>query len=85
MYNRIHKFIDKNNIDLLQFVFWQQHYSTSYAVLNLTEATMKALDNVYFACGIFVNLQKAFDIVDHSILLSKLCHYRIRELANKWF
>ena len=44
---------------------------------------MKALDNGYFACGIFVNLQKAFDTVDHSILLSKLCHYRIRELANK--
>ena len=85
MYNRIHKFIDKNNIDLLQFVFRQQHYSTSYALLNLTEAAMKALDNGYFACGIFVNRQKAFDIVDHSILLSKLYHYRIRELANKWF
>ena len=85
MYNRIYKFLDKNNIIYsLQFGF-QQHYSTSYALLNLTEAIMKALDDGNFACGIFVDLQKAFDTVDHSILLSKLYHYGIRGLANKWF
>ena len=44
---------------------------------------MKALGNGNFACGIFVVLQKAFDAVDHSTLLSsKLCHYG---LAYKWF
>ena len=46
---------------------------------------MKALDDGIFACGISVDPQTAFDTVDHSILLSKLCHYRIRGLANKWF
>ena len=46
---------------------------------------MKALDDGNFVCGIFLDPQKAFDTVDHSILLSKLCHYRIRGLANKWF
>ena len=46
---------------------------------------IKSLDDGNFACGIFVDLQKAFYTVDHSILLSKLCHYGIRELANKWF
>ena len=41
MYNRIYKFLDKNNIIYsLQFGF-QQHYFTSYALLNLTEAIMK--------------------------------------------
>ena len=54
MYNRIYKFLDKNNIIYsLQFGF-RQHYSTSYALLNLTEAIMKALDDGNFACGIFV-------------------------------
>ena len=79
MYNRIYKFLDKNNIYSLQFGF-RQHYSTSYALLNLTEAIMKALDD-----GIFIDLYKAFDTVDHSILLSKLCHYGIHGLTNKWF
>ena len=46
---------------------------------------MKAPDDGNFACGIFVDLQKAFNTVDHSILLSKLCHYGIRGLTNKWF
>ena len=46
---------------------------------------MKALDDGNFACGIFVNLQKNFDTVDHNILLSKLYHYGIRGLANKRF
>ena len=45
---------------------------------------MKALDDGNFAWGIFVYLQKAFDTVDQSILLSKLSHYGIRGLANKW-
>ena len=46
---------------------------------------MKALDDGNFACGIFVDLHKAFDTVCHSIQLSKLCHYGIRRLANKCF
>ena len=85
MYNRINKVLEKNNIIYsLQFNF-RQHYSTSYGLLNLTEAIMKALGDGNFAYGIFVDLQKAFDNVDHSILLSKLCHYEIRGLTNKWF
>ena len=35
--------------------------------------------------AVFFYLQKAFDTVDHSILLIKLCHYGIRRLINKWF
>ena len=44
-----------------------------------------ALDNSKFACGIFVDFQKAFDTVDHNVLLEKLEHYGVRGLANNWF
>ena len=37
-----------------------------------------ALDNGNFACGVLIDLQKAFDTVNHDILLSKLNHYSIR-------
>ena len=61
------------------------NHSTNHALFSLTEIIREALDNSYFACGIFIDLQKAFDTVDHTILLKKLDHYGIRGLANNWF
>ena len=46
---------------------------------------MKALDESNFACGIFVDLQKAFDTVYHYILSKKLDYYGVRGVSNKWF
>ena len=45
----------------------------------------EALDSGNFACVIFADLQKAFDTVDHQILLKKLEHYGITGRANDWF
>ena len=58
--------------------------STAHAVLVLLKI-LKRQDNKAFAWGFFVVLQKAFDTVDHYILLHKLPHYRIRDKANSWF
>ena len=65
-------------------VFVKQH-STNHALINITENIRSALDSRQFACGIFVDLQKAFDTVDHEILLNKLSHYGIRGIPNSWF
>ena len=87
MYKRLYTFLNKNIIYNLQFGFRQQH-STSHALINITENIRKALDDGNIVCGIFVNLQKAFDTVDHQILLTKSNHYGIRGIrgvSNDWF
>ena len=56
---------------LLRF---RQHYFTSHVLINITENIRKALDNGNIGCGVFIDLQKAFDTVDHQIPLAKLNH-----------
>ena len=67
----------------LQFSF-RQTFSASHALINLTGNTRQALDEGYIGCGIFVDLQKAFDTVDHEILLFKLDYDGIRGISNIW-
>nr|XP_047140195.1 uncharacterized protein LOC124815489 [Hydra vulgaris] len=60
-------------------------HSTNQALIDITETIREALDHKQFAGGVFVDLQKAFDTVDHEILLSKLYHYGVRGIALNWF
>ena len=81
MHSRLYKFLDKFNcLHELQFGF-----RTKHNLIDITETMRKALDDNKFACWIFIDLQKAFDTVNHEILLNKLEYYGIRGLPLKWF
>ena len=85
VHHRLYKFLENSqSIYSLQFGFRKKH-STNHALIDITETIRQALDNKNIACGIFVDLQKAFDTVNHDILIGKLAHYGIRGLANSWF
>lgn len=85
MYNRTVDFLHQHEIFYAKQFGFRKHYSTVHTLLNITERIRKCLDNGELACGVFIDLQKAFDTVDHKILLSKLNHYGIRGMANNWF
>ena len=85
MHQRLYKFLESFEILYpLQFGFREKH-STSHALLSLTESIKQSIDSGKVGCGIFLDLQKAFDTVNHKILLDKLEHYGIRGNALKWF
>ena len=58
-------------------------HSTNHALIVIIEKIRSALDQNIFACSIFIDLQKTFEIVNHDILFHKLDHYGIRGLPNK--
>ena len=85
MHNRLYGFLEEQGcIYENQFGFRKQH-STTHALIDLTEDIRQAIDSNTFSCGVFIDLQKAFDTVDHDILLKKLEYYGIRGIANNWF
>ena len=85
MYSRLDNFLSSSEI-IYKFQFgFRKQYSTNHALLSIVEQIRNALDKNMFTCGVFIDLEKAFDTVNHKILLSKLNHYGIRGVANKWF
>ena len=78
MYNRLYSFLSSKNIIFRnQFGFRKKH-STSHAVNYSVDKVITEIEKKKHVIGIFIDLSKAFDTIEHGILLDKLEHYGIR-------
>ena len=81
---RLDKFLNKYNILSESQYGFRENRSTSLALMELIEDLTQALDDRMHTIGVFIDLKKAFDTIDHKILLNKLYHYGLRGKANDW-
>ena len=83
-YNRHYNYFSVNNLlSSSQFGF-RSGASTEQALLKFSDDFLKLFDQKKVAIATFMDLSRAFDCVDHNILLSKLKRYDIHESALKW-
>jgi hypothetical protein len=85
VYNRLLDFIDKNKILSDNQYGFRKNISTSMALMDLIDKISSSIENNEYTLGIFLDLAKAFDTVNHEILLNKLYHYGIRGTPHVWF
>ena len=62
------EFIDKNNLLYSSQYGFRKSHSTEHAVLDIVEDILRNMDKRYFSCGVFIDLKKAFDTLNHEIL-----------------
>ena len=85
MYTRLLKFLNKLQIIYKNQFGFRKHHSTYMALMLLIDKITKSLDKGEFVVGVFLDFSKAFDTVNHEILLKKMEHYGIRGHVLSWF
>ena len=83
--SRLTSFLTINEIICPNQFGFRAGFSTSHALLSITECIKKTIEDNKYGCGVFIDLKKAFDTVNHQILLTKLEHYGIRGIALELF
>ena len=85
MYSRVYNFLcTTNQLYISQYGFRKQH-SCEHAVGELVARITKGMENGKFTVGIFLDLSKAFDTLEHEVIYTKLEKYGIRGICLQWF
>ena len=85
VYNRLYSFIQKYQL-LYKYQFgFQKNYGTNTALIVLIDKIMNSLNNGENVLGLLLDFSKAFDCVNHDILIRKMCNYGIRGVCLDWF
>ena len=82
IYRRLIEFVNRHNILYSHQYGFRMKYNTTMALITLTDKIVSGFNNNNMTLGTFLDFSKAFDTIDHKILLDKLKVYGIRGTAN---
>ena len=85
IHRQLYRYLEKNKIICDEQFGFRPNYSTELATLYLTDYTLKEMDDNRIPMNIYLDLSKAFDTLDHNILLKKLEHCGITGTALSLF
>ena len=85
MYNRLYRHLSNSKILYPKQSGFQKGHSTASALLQLVDQIYKSFERDEYTIGVFIDLSKAFDTIDHYILLKKLEIYGISGTHIHWF
>ena len=85
MHKRLFSFLETNQVLYKSQFGFQRGKSTQHSLIEIVERIRSCMENKKYGCGIFIDLKKAFDTVNHDILIQKLEHYGVRNVSLNWF
>jgi hypothetical protein len=85
VYKRLYQYFNNNGLFFNSQYGFRQGHSTELTINEFQDIIIKNIKNKLYSVGIFLDLSKAFNTLQHEILVNKLQHYGVRGIALKWF